>query len=88
LKPISEIGQLPIRQVLKLVGVLNLDLLLSIRQMRSMLRHHQAALSNLNRFFLSLILKTPSSELVFPFIDGEQIHFYDVHYQEAFGKNR
>jgi hypothetical protein len=50
-KPISEIGKLPIRQVLTLLNTLNLDLVISIKQVRSMARHNQTAYSNANKFF-------------------------------------
>lgn len=74
-------AHLPIRQALKLICALNLDLVIAIKQTRSMMRHQQESSSNSHKFFSRLILKANSSELVIPFIEGEQIHFYDVYYQ-------
>jgi hypothetical protein len=73
---------------LVLLNSLNVDFAISVKQMRSMARHNQSAHSNSSKFFSLMAVKERRGEMILPLIDGEQIHFYDLYYQEAFCNNR
>ena len=85
---LSNIGQYPIGKLLELINTLNLDFVISVKQIRSNMKNSNCHQSNANRFFSCIVCKDSGVEIVIPFVEEMKIHYYDIFYAEKFGKNR
>lgn len=85
---LCNIGQYTIGKVLQLINTLNLDFVISVKQIMANVKNNNLHQSNANKFYSCIVCRDSGVEIVIPFVEEKKIHYYDIFYAEKFGKNR
>jgi hypothetical protein len=83
-----NLSKYSIGMILELINSLNLDFVISVKQVRSNTKNNSFHQSNANKFFNGIIWRETSCEVVIPFVEDKKIHYYDIFFAEKFGNNR
>lgn len=83
---ITQLSTRPIASILTVVQALNLDFAIASKQTAANSRQRlcNSSLNNACKFYSLLMCKGEWKDCILPFLDGDRLHYYDLHFGGRF----